>query len=230
MIYIVFSRYRNADGGLESKLYHYGVSKTAAIEKFNDHTAGAFNVNASAGNLYFVGFDSDLSFIEEIDELRKNDEILDSELINSVLRNIKSATCINTLNISGYRPSWVISTNTCEECDCTSASVQKNVYGTYLCSDCWVKYWTTRESLAEYVVGLAHGTYKIDSFSNEDKDVITNAWSLNERDENAEEIPNSSNRVKLKTAKLYSEEELHAIEIASGLYTKTEVEIPELGS
>ena len=48
--------------------------------------------------------------------------------------------------------------------------------------------------MAEYVVGLANGMYKLDSFSEEDKAAIKAAWEEDATDVDGTVIPNSSNR------------------------------------
>lgn len=225
MYYIVFSRNKNKDGGLLSNLYYEGVSKSTAIAAFKDTADSTFNITSAAGNLYFVGFKSDLSFIKEIKKLLVKDIAYSAqpsrrEIINIVLSNIGQATCLNTLNTSGYKPKFAV-VHECVECDSDSALVQKTVYGDYLCSDCWAKYWDTRKSLAEYVIGLANGTYKLASFSDEDKAEIVDAWNTDDK-----EIRNSSNRKRLENSEAYTAEELDAIEAASGL-SFSEPETPE---
>lgn len=221
MYFIVFARNKNKSNGLTSNLYYRGTSKTEAIASFNTAAASQFNVTSAAGNLYFAGFDSDLEFIKEIK--KPDTEIINKEKINIVLRNIGLATCLNTLNTSGYLPK-VSMIHGCSECDSNSVLVQKNAYGDYLCNECWAKYftWENRASLAEYVVGLANGTYAVESFSEEDKVAIMAAWTTNALDDSGEPIKNSSNRQILLDSEAYTAEELDEIEIRSGLFKQEE--------
>ena len=223
MYYIVFSRKRHKDGGLISSLYFKGASKSNAVIAFTNAAASSFNVTSAEGDLYFAGFKSDLAFIKEIKKLNikwtdSDCPPEDKEIINTVLRNLGLATCLNTLNISGYKPKFAV-VHECVECDSDSALVQKNVYGDHLCTDCWAKYWNTRKSLAEYVIGLANNTYKAESFNEEDKEAIVDAWLNKELDDYGEEIGNS-NRTLLLDSEAYTDAELTAIEKASGLFTK----------
>jgi hypothetical protein len=214
MYYIVFSRSRNKDGGLTSNIYYEGVSKTSALESFDTASASTFKIDAAACNLYFAGFQSDLPVIKELVE--EATSLVASEKINKVIRNLSLATCLNTLTSSGYKPAKLIEVRECEECDNKDTTVEQNVYKDYLCSECWAEYWNTRKSLAEYVVNLAKGIDRLDSFSEADKQVIVEAWTTNERDKSGNTINNSSNRKRMLNSG-YTEEELVAIETASGL-------------
>jgi hypothetical protein len=207
MYYIVFSRNRDiGNGGLTSTMHYQGVSKSDAIGAFTTASTSAFNITAPAGNLYFAGFESTLPFLKDIKQVGK---LTDREKINSIITNLSLAICLNTLNTSGHRPKH-ITAHECSECDAANATVQKNVYNEYLCADCWTIYWTKRISLAEYVVGLANGTYNLESFSDDDKFTIVEAWKT-DVDSN-----NKSNRAQLIAAG-WTEEALAEIETKSGL-------------
>lgn len=207
MYYIVFSRNRDIENdGLTNAVHYQGVSKSAAISAFTTESTSAFNITAPAGNLYFTGFESTLPFLKDIKQTGK---LTDREKINSIITNIGLAICLNTLNTSGHKPKH-ITVHECSECDVTNAEVQKNVYNEYLCAECWTKYWTKRTSLAEYVVGLANGTYNLESFSDEDKATIIEAWTTDV------DTYNRSNRAQLIAAG-WTEETLAEIETKSGL-------------
>ena len=225
MYHIVFSRNRTKDDVLTSNLFYEGVSKSEAVAAFTEAAATSFNVTTPAANLYFACFNSDLPFIADVKRLIDPTALCScqperKEIVNIVLRNIGLATCVNTLNTSGYKPKLTVA-RTCVECDSSSNLVQKTVYGDYLCVECWVKYWTTRKSLAEYVVGLANGMYKLDSFSEEDKAFIKAAWEEDATDvDGTTKIPNSSNRKLVENGGVFTAERLNAIEASSGLFTE----------
>lgn len=207
MYYIVFSRNRDIENdGLTSTVHYQGVSKSDAISAFTTASIGAFNITAPVGNLYFTGFESTLPFLKDI---KQTDKLTDREKVNSIITNLGLAICLNTLNTSGHKPKH-ITVHECSECDVINAEVQKNVYNEYLCAECWNKYWAKRTSLAEYVVGLANGTYNLESFSDEDKATIIEAWTTNV-DSN-----NKSNKTQLIVAG-WTEEALGEIETKSGL-------------
>ena len=222
MHYIVFSRVRNASGGLSSEIFTM-TSKSEAIAQFNVLAAEFFNINVKAGNLYFVGFKSDLPFIKDYFISAPEGSISNSEKINKVLLNINLASCLNTLTASGYKPTELIEVSECEECDCKDINVKQNAYKEYLCSSCWATYWKSRKSLAEYVIELANGTASLDSFSEADKTAIINAWTDNDVNNNFE-LPGTSNRALLLNCGAYTEAELDAIEAASGLWPEEESE------
>lgn len=206
MYYIVFSRNRDVENnGLTSAVHYQGVSKSAAISAFTTASTSTFNITAPVGNLYFAGFESTLPFLKDIKQTGK---LTDREKINAITTNLGLAICLNTLNTSGHKPKH-IAVHECSECDVTNAEVQKNVYNEYLCADCWTTYWTKRISLAEYVVGIADGTYNIESFSEQDKKEIVNAWKNKDGDE-------KSNKDQLKAAG-WTDEALTEIETKSGL-------------
>lgn len=217
MYYVVFARNKNKLGKIINTIHYEGASKSTAIEAFNTASVSAFNIDAFPGSLYFAGFKSDLPFIKEIKEARKASSIAISDVINRFLQNLSLATCLNTLAISGYKPAKLIEVHECEECDSKDTTVEQNVYMDYLCSKCWADYWNTRKSLAEYVIGLANGTYKLVSFSEADKAAIITAWNTNDVDDDGKEIKNSSNRQKLISSEAYAAEELDIIELKSGL-------------
>ena len=75
--------------------------------------------------------------------------------------------------------------------------------------------------MAEYVVGLANGMYKLDSFSEEDKAFIKAAWEEDATDvDGTTKIPNSSNRKLVENGGVFTAERLNAIEASSGLFTE----------
>lgn len=207
MYYIVFSRNRDIEnGGLTSTVHYQGASKSAAINAFTTASASTFNITAPAGNLYFTGFESTLPFLKDI---KQEGKLSNSEKINSIMTNLGLAICLNALNTSGHKPKH-ITVHECSECDSKDTLVQKNVYNEYLCADCWTTYWTKRISLAEYVVGLANGTYNLESFSTGDKLAIVEAWT------NDSDSDEKSNRYQLLGAG-WTEEALTAVEEKSGL-------------
>lgn len=219
MYYIVFSRNRDiGNDGLTSTVHYQGVSKSDAIRAFTTASTSVFNIIAPAGNLYFTGFESTLPFLKDI---KQADKLTDREKINSIITNLGLAICLNTLNTSGHRPKH-ITVHECSECDVTNAEVQKNVYNEYLCADCWTIYWTKRISLAEYVVGLANGTYNLESFSEADKETIIEAWTTDV------DINHKSNRYQLLNYAGWSEEALDEIEAKSGLpFTVADLAVSE---
>lgn len=224
MYHIVFSRTRAKDGALTSNLYYEGASKSEAVAAFTDVAATSFNITTLAGNLYFACFTSDMPFIGVIKSLLVEGTPYDMQpnsrkIVNIILHNAGSAVCLNTLNTSGYKPKLAVA-RTCVECDSGSNLVQKTVYGDYLCIECWTKYWTTRKSLAEYVVGLANKMYELDSFSAEDQAAIKAAWSENLVAEDGSEIAGSSNRKLVENGGVFTADELDAIEVSSGLFTE----------
>jgi hypothetical protein len=101
-----------------------------------------------------------------------------SAQITAVMQNLDLATCVNILNASGYKPKFILE-HECFECEGSNVNVQKNAYGEYLCTDCWVDYLTTERGLVEYYIGIADGTYSKESFSAADLSKIEAAWSSN---------------------------------------------------
>jgi hypothetical protein len=176
MYYFVFSRSRNSDGSFTNNMHYKGASKTAAISVFETRVVNSFSITAVQEHVYFSGFNSDLTFVNEL----KTVDVLNmtNAHINTLLRNMPAATCTNTLAVSGYKPKCSVVLE-CEECDCTNTTVQKNVYGKYLCADCWATYLTSEEGLVEYYLGIANGAYSDDSFSAADLASIVSSWAAN---------------------------------------------------
>lgn len=176
MYYLVFSRSRNSDGNYENNMHYMGITKSDAIDKFNERAENAFSISASQETLYFTGFNSDLKFLNEIKKLEIKD--VTSSHIITIMQNVALATCVNTLTVSGYKPKLILE-HDCSHCEESNVNVQKNAYGEYLCADCWVDYLTTDKGLVEYYIGIANGTYSKDSFSTDDLADIAASWSNN---------------------------------------------------
>lgn len=203
MYYIVLSRTSTNTGLMENKLHYGGISKTDAISAFTSIIPDSFSLKAPASKLYFLGFDSDVSFLKELEELdtgamtnQKGKEIADMKAYY-VLRKIDFAACANTLVVSGYDPKIVVVSD-CEKCGKHGTVLRKNAYGFYLCPDCWAEYAASDEGLVEYYIGIAAGEYKFEAFSAEDMGNIDLSWrehkdSLNRTPEEIERIENGYN-------------------------------------
>jgi hypothetical protein len=174
MYYTVFYRGKTTDGSITNAIHYAGVSKSAAINAFNYALANAFSITATPGNLYFAGFSSDLTFLSTV----QSTGATTPDKVSAILKNLRSATCVNMLTISGHRPK-ILLVRECAECDSSDKAVQRNAYGDYLCTDCWTTYLTSTEGLIEYYIGIANGTYNKDTFSEADLTAISNSWAAN---------------------------------------------------
>lgn len=185
MYYFVFSRVRISDGKFEDTHEYVGTSKSEAIDHFSAVTTRLFKVDACQQILYFVGFNADAPVIKNVSTSMKDTIENLNKNIPTIISNIDSAVFVNIATASGYSHKFVYTTN-CEECNVTEAIVKKNVYGDYLCPDCWSKYIISRKGLAEYLIGIANDEYRLESFTvdtndndlvGSDLDLMVRAWT-----------------------------------------------------
>jgi hypothetical protein len=222
MYYVIFSKSNN-----ETVLNYIGDIKETASNIFLAKIKAFLSVDSNAGKQCFVGFDEDLPFIKQVKALGSYEPSNNNstEILNIILPNLHLATFSNINSASGYNHIPSI-TYDCGDCECKKTVVYKNVYNTLLCADCWTKYWETKESLAEYVVGLANGDYNIDDFTETDRGRIIDAWQDEyEVSPGGNTLKRQGNRARLIDAG-WTEAALAEVETKSGLFTAaTDLEV-----
>jgi hypothetical protein len=218
MHYVTFS-ITKTNSEVTYDIGYEGSKKQNAYYKFFDYMTKGCRVHAPARTAYFVGFSEQLAFIQEI----KTGSLSVGDKVSKLLVNQHLAAFVHVFKGSGYREKLAeASAYPCDECGKT-ATVKRNVYGKLLCKGCMAAYRNTRESLAEYVVDLANGTYTLNDLSKADQSAITTAWTNNRDEGTANEQPDTNNRTLLKRSG-YTDEELLSIETASGLWKQASAE------
>lgn len=176
MFYIVFTRSVTSNGS-SVKIGYRDFNKSEAMAKIsgpNGLLNNLFGVSTPATNLYFIGFDKDLDFIDSL----RDTSAAHSTIVNIALRNISSATFVNTFTTSGYKHKLATS-HECECTDCDNKAEIRNAYGEYLCADHWAEYMAGKRGLVEYYIGIANGEYYKNAFSEDDLKDIEDSWTQN---------------------------------------------------
>jgi len=191
MFYIVFSEYdfNELNQNLPAMICQYaGRSKTAALETFSDIMHYVFSTSSTrSGKLHFACFDADLAFIKTFEQKIKDiqeqnssfifEEDVTVQDIRMFKKNLNMAICAHVLTHSCYKFINDFNHIECAECKKTNVVLRKNAYGSLLCTDCWNdKYMRTLNGQVEYVISLATGEYKIEAFSEDDRQKIAKCW------------------------------------------------------
>jgi ribosomal protein S27E len=213
LLYLIFSYYETLDA---FEMYYVGKSKTEALDKFKIATDFVFDATLKTGRLYFICFDTAK---EPGARFKDKVHIADYKLedISFAIKNLTRAegsSCLYTHVPFATNTKLKSRAVCCDACAKSATAVYKSAYGNLYCAECWDTYVhpmgsisntvDRADGLVEYVIGIANGSYSVNTFTDEERGYIAAVWQTKKADLllSAEEIESIERLCTLKGFKL----------------------------
>jgi hypothetical protein len=164
--------------------YYIGASKDEAATVFRERQDldGLHTQN----ELYFLGFSKKTEpgiLLAEVLERPEVPTIPDESYVRFTLEEREEILANKSLAAysasTGFTAEAIHSTR-CDRCGRGTTTILNrsiNAFGENLCHKCWDDYMHTDKSLVEYVIAIASGAYKIDTFTSTELAYIKDAWT-----------------------------------------------------